>query len=215
MLLPSTLVALSLVATVAFTDVPRDAWYFDSVQLAADMGIVSGYKDESGQPLGEFRPRNPVTMAEALKIAVEGAGYDYRAYPEIYFGDPNWHWVSPYYRVAMAEHFAFFVGADEHVQNSATRREVARVICDAFFPKQREEIVAGTYDNPYDDIELWGTPDAFILKLTEDGILTGDTDANGNPTGHFRPNDLISRAEMAAVVMRARATYNVPGQGRP
>ena len=45
--------------TVFFTDVPQSAWYATYIFDAAKTGIISGYNDESGQPLGRFGPRIP------------------------------------------------------------------------------------------------------------------------------------------------------------
>ena len=46
-----------------FADVPKDAWYFDYVETAAEAGILSGKGD------GRFAPDDNITVAEAVKIA--------------------------------------------------------------------------------------------------------------------------------------------------
>ncbi len=218
------LFAIPFVFAATFSDVDPHAWYAAQVQQATDIGIISGYKDVSGNTTGLFKPENSVTLAEALKIAVIGAGYDYNKYPKPTWEDTMKHWISPYYRIASAEKFGIFVGADEDVNAKATRTEVASIVVDAFFPGQRTEIIQGDYKNPYKDISIqntyqdgstgWGW-NSFILKLTEDGVLTGDTDSNGKATGYFRPDDLINRAEVVKIVLTARAKYGTPGQSRP
>ncbi len=75
-----TQVASSAAAQITFTDVPADAWYATFVRDAAQSGIVSGYTDARGNPTGRFGPSDPVTLGQALKIAVQGAGYDVANY---------------------------------------------------------------------------------------------------------------------------------------
>lgn len=212
---------IPLQAFASFLDVSANSWYSQYVSDAFDLGIVSGYKDSAGNPTGMFKPENDVTLAEALKIALEAAGYDYNDYPTQPWD--SGHWVMPYYRIALQEGFGIFVGATENVDKSATRLEVASIIIDAFFPGQRVEIMERDYENPYRDVTIqtttqsgktgWGW-NGFILKLTEDGIFNGDKNANGNPTGYFRPNDPINRAEVVKTVMEARRIYGVTGTNR-
>lgn len=45
-----------------FLDVPKDHWAKQDIELAAKIGIVSGYED------GTFRPNNKVTYSEVLTI---------------------------------------------------------------------------------------------------------------------------------------------------
>ncbi len=54
----------------AYTDVAADAWYAGDVNLATQMGIVSGDGD------GTFRPNDKVKYEEAVKIMVTTLGYD-------------------------------------------------------------------------------------------------------------------------------------------
>lgn len=220
-----------LVLAASFSDVPEDAWFTPYISQASDLGIISGYEDVHGNSLGVFKPSDNVTLAEALKIAVEGSGYDYEKYQK-----PEWegdmkHWIAPYYRITTAEGFGIFVGATEDVNAKATRREVASIVFDAFLPEQdRGDFIMsyngppGKFENPYKDIQItntfqdgtvgWGW-NSFIFKLSEDGVVTGDKDVNGNLTGYFRPDDLINRAEVVKMVMTAREKYGTPGASRP
>lgn len=52
--------------SLPFSDVPSDAWYTKYVKEAYATGIVQGYPDET------FRPENPITFSEALKLVMEG-----------------------------------------------------------------------------------------------------------------------------------------------
>lgn len=56
-------------APSSFKDVTASDWFNSYVETGAAIGIISGYKD------GSFKPENPVTRAEALKIILEAAGF--------------------------------------------------------------------------------------------------------------------------------------------
>lgn len=49
--------------TEYFTDVNEGAWYFEQVQLMAQLGIARGYSD------GTFKPNEPITRAEFVTLA--------------------------------------------------------------------------------------------------------------------------------------------------
>lgn len=58
-----------LPAESCFSDVPLDAWFAPFVCFAKENAIISGYPD------GEFRPANPVNLAEAITILVQSFGF--------------------------------------------------------------------------------------------------------------------------------------------
>lgn len=49
-------------ADISFTDVPKDAWFYEAVSIARAAGYMSGYSDDT------MRPQNPITRQEAAKI---------------------------------------------------------------------------------------------------------------------------------------------------
>ncbi len=49
---------------IPFTDVPEDAWFFPTIQKGVNMGKLKGYEDKT------FRPANPVTLPEAVTLAL-------------------------------------------------------------------------------------------------------------------------------------------------
>jgi plastocyanin len=199
-----TIASIAPALAVTFTDVPVNAWFATYVNAAANAGIVSGYTDAQGRMTGKYGPGNNVTIGEALKIASEGAGYDETTYGSGVSG----HWAAIYLGVARAESFD---GALEgHLDakgfdTPATRAEVASLIAGAF--KVNLERPA---DNRYDDVTFATMFFFDIEALSRDGILSGDLDVSGRATGRFRPTDSINRAEVAKIVMAARAQYGTP-----
>jgi len=57
-------------ATPTFDDVAPDAWYYDYVEAAVQLGIVNGYTDAAGNLTGKYGPGDTVNRAAATKILV-------------------------------------------------------------------------------------------------------------------------------------------------
>ena len=61
-------------APVTFIDVPEGAWYHDWVTRAAEAGIMTGYRDESGAYTGYFGPEDSLTRGQAATVLWRIAG---------------------------------------------------------------------------------------------------------------------------------------------
>ncbi|MDO8648318.1 MAG: S-layer homology domain-containing protein [Candidatus Peregrinibacteria bacterium] len=192
--------------TLEFWDVPQSAWFATYVRAAAEAGIVSGYKDSSGKLTGSYGPSNRITVAESLKIAVEGAGYDEEEYSSVIDSGLKNHWASPYVAVAKGEGFAFLDG-NVNWNSPASRAEVAAIFTAAFHVD-----VDVSLGDRYDDVHTGTAHATSIEALSRDKIVAGDTDSDGNPTRKYRPQDAINRAEVAKMVIAARAAYGTPGE---
>lgn len=107
-----------------FHDVDAGAWYAPYVATARARGIVGGYED------GSFRPNNPVTRAEALKIIVNtlapglSAGMEASAFTDIEIGA----WYAPYAELVRRKGLMDFQGSSFNAGRFMTRAEVASVI---------------------------------------------------------------------------------------
>jgi len=194
--------------SVVFMDVSQSAWFSSYVRDAAQAGIVNGYMDAKGHFTGKFGPENNVTMAEALKIAEESAGYDAQAYGAVVDSGVS-HWASAYVSVAKAEHFDF-LNSPYRLDRPATRGEVASMFTSAF----RVTIPVSPSGTTFKDVQL-STPYAVSVEaLAKDGVVSGDTDPKGLATGTYRPLALINRAEVVKIAMSARTIYGEPGKDR-
>lgn len=60
----STKVPSKYGAVTSFSDVPAGQWYTSAVDYCRAIGVVTGDRDASGNPLGTFRPDDPVTREE-------------------------------------------------------------------------------------------------------------------------------------------------------
>lgn len=172
-----------------FTDVSETHWaYWDIYYLYVD-GSIGGYGD------GTFRPENTVTRAEASKIISETLDYTYQ--------EP--HYAS--FTDVMQGHWAYM-----YVQPLADRGIVSGVTPTLFHPNdkltraQMAKIITLAYDLPpgppygstgFQDVDADAWYGDYVNRLVGAGITTG---YNGTL---FKPNDYVTRAQIAAFVNRA------------
>jgi hypothetical protein len=177
-----------------FRDVPADSWFSPYVSSLAEWGIVSGYRNAQGQQTGEFKPSSNVTIAEALKMAMVAAKVDVSLCTNTpLHSDAANHWAKLYVACAEAMDMRLFRGNAPALDSAAKRSQVIAIINDAF-----GEDVLPLFSNFRDTAgNPWESDIAYAALL---GIVSGDTDASGNPTGYFRPNENIVRAETAKVI---------------
>ncbi len=197
---------------VVFSDVPDDAWFATYVRAAAEAGIVGGYTDAQGRLTGKYGPGDNVTIVQALKMSVVAAGYDAESFRshciKVTWMDACNHWAAAYVGTSKALDFAIpDIGVD--INRAATRAEVAAIVADAFRVDQ-----SSPQDHPFADMKINDQHAWAVAALSRDGIVTGDANAQGMPTGFFRPWDSVNRAEAVKIVMAARAEYGTPGEGR-
>ena len=186
---------LNEIAGPTFTDIPEDAWYKDEVETIASWKIAEGYKDASGELTGAFGPADHVTIAEFLKMALKAAKVNEEICPATATQD-QWksHWAYVYLSCAVERNFRFFrEGQSIDLNKPATRAEVLVLLHDAFgdelppFPSPFKDTMGHAYE-------------LDIAYANFRGVVTGDTDAKGNPTWHFRPDDRLNRAEAAKII---------------
>ncbi len=179
--------------TVRFKDVPDGVWFHRYVSSVARWKIVSGYKDASGNPTGDFGPGNPVTVAEILKIAYGSSERDTETctrtpqHPEA----AN-HWSRIFVACAEDEGVRIIV-AQASLNRAATRAEVLSVIHDVF--KERVPPLLSSFSDT-----AGHTFESDIAFAAAMGIVSGDKDASKNATGTFRPDDMVNRAEAAKII---------------
>jgi hypothetical protein len=107
-----------------FRDVKLDAWYVTYVQAAKDGEIVGGYADRT------FRPDDPITRAEAVKVLLETVGVVPEKVFKTDFSDVKpFAWYGPYVQFAAS---GDIVGGYENggfgPDNNLTRGEVAKIV---------------------------------------------------------------------------------------
>jgi len=192
---------------VLYRDVPTTSWFAPFVASLIEEDIAQGYKDEQGELTGEFGVSNPVTRAEILKMSLEAANT--AALPSSLLGSllqravprnpsAKGTWASSY--VAKAEELSistFPISVDVH--EPATRGEVVQTLLEVMgIPvglQQPASYVDIPTNHPYANA---------IAVATFYALIEGDTDSSGNPTGTFRPDEPINRAEVSKIIALAK-----------
>lgn len=185
-----------------FPDVPASSWFANDVRQAYELGLVNGQTD------GRFNPDGDLTVAEALTMASRVHA--------IYFGldfNPDSS-RTPWYAdtVDYALEWGIIQEGDyKDYGVKATRSDLANLfysIPPHEFPRTNR--IAWISDVSTDD-EYFN----YIYLLYSAGVLTG------SETGAFQPDNLVTRAEAAAIINRVvlpenrksfSITTNAPGQ---
>jgi len=186
---------------VLYRDVPTDSWFAPYVASVIEEGIAQGYKDEEGEPTGEFGVSDPVTHAQLIKMVLESSGADMSGLPPPRNTSAQGTWASSY--IARGEELQLDVltsGLDVHT--SATRGEVIHTILEVLHIPliTNTELVKELYK----DLPASHSYAKAIVTATLHGLIEGDTDENGAPLSTVRPDDHINRAEVAKIIALAK-----------
>ncbi len=179
-----------------FKDVSENSWYTSFVHTLSREGAVSGYKDEAGKPLGEFRPGNKVSVAEALKIVLGSVGHQPAdSTPEL--TQAINHWSEGYVRRAEMLGLSIVDDTALFLDRPLTRGELIQMMLEAY------GISAPSYASySFADVNS-STPFADAIEYAyEKDVVSGDDDK-----GTFRPGDSLNRAEIAKVILQMKAKF--------
>lgn len=121
--------------TSPFPDVQAGAWYFSPILKAVELKIVRGYGDQT------FKPENPVTLAEGIKMLLSA----HRIFPQ---GKKNDEWFAPYLRYAEEKNLA---DPDSMGHYLATEKLTRGKFAEIIF---REEFIKGL-GKPFDLTIEW------------------------------------------------------------
>ena len=181
---------LNVTVSDSFNDVSSSEWYYDEVMTAANAGWINGTKP------GYFEPNGTMTRADFMVIIARILDCDTEATVESLFPDCN---ETDYFNAAVTfcKQRGIIDGDDKGYFNpydAITREEMAKILCNALELDELE-----TSADPFDDdaeIAQWAK--GYVNAVQAEGIMEGSN-------GSFNPRDNATRAEGAAVLVRAFA----------
>jgi len=172
--------------SASFSDVPADAWYADFVAVLAEAGISVGYGD------GTFRPAADVSRAEIAAMIVRALDETVSASGGTFADVADGAWYAGFVnRLAELGVVSGRAAGTFDPDGKVTRAELAAMLVRALGGSP-STVLPGFSDVP-DDAWYAG----FVARLAELGITVGYGD------GTFHPNAPITRAEVAAMLVRA------------
>jgi len=188
---------------ITFYDVFKSDWFATHVYEMARLEVLSGYKDDKGDPTGEYRPGDNVTAAELAKITHRIAGIDERESttpPE----NPNAldQWFSPFIASAEARGWTIYNDALIDPLRPVTRAEVVVTLLQVL-----EVPVRWAKGDVFHDVSPRTRYASAIETGAADGMISGYQNESGRPTGMFGPTDPVTRAQIAKIIDIALNLY--------
>jgi hypothetical protein len=191
---------------LAFKDVPTNHWAFTVIKELAAAGYIKGYPDKTFQPEGNItRAEYMVMLANVLKDKwPEGSTYDHSSENSIL---PAKHWSNDTVNLAF-KYMPFnsieqIFQADLQPDKKITREEVVAVLMSILTNNPNFGAATGTSQN-FLDQALSKFPTAIDFAASK-GLVSG------YPDGTFKPGGNITRAEIAAVMIKVLGKLNQGG----
>lgn len=169
-----------------FTDIPASAWYRPSVELAYELGLMSGRGDSI------FAPDGTVTVAECITLAARLHSIYHAGSESFENGSP---WYLPYTNYAIAQ--GIITASDfANYSKTATRADVAYILSNALPPEALSEINTVVF-SAIPDVTMADPYGEEIYLLYRAGVVGG----SGSDRS-YHPEDHIRRSEFAAIAVR-------------
>ena len=172
----------------SFLDLSWTHWAKNWIEAIYSAGITSGYPD------GTYRPENPVTRAEMAVFLLNALGISPGPLPvEPSFNDISGHWAETFIEELKDQGITGgYPDGTYRPENRVTRAEMAVFLLKGMGVNPPP--MDGS--DPFTDINLhWA--EIFIEELYDQGI-TG-----GYPDGTYRPENRVTRAEMAVFLVNS------------
>ena len=173
-----------------FTDVTKDKWYYNDVAAAHKLGLIDGMTDTTFVPEGEMTLAQAITLAARMHCSATAGG-------TLENGDP---WYQTYVDYCLVHGILDKAPTAEALNAPVTRAQYAELFAKAL-PASMLPAVNDIPDNSIPDVKMTHRNAAAIYTLYRAGILDGRDDY-----GRFDPDETITRAEIAAILVRMMDT---------
>ncbi len=187
---------LPMALAVTFADEAKwpasAAWAKDEIHYMAEKEVLNGYAED-----GTFRPDDPVTRAQFIKMIAETFGLTATT-PISYSDVPSTEWFYPYIAKAKAQGFLLEdYGTKLNPNGELTREEAAALLARYLDLDATQKVATSTYSD-YNSISA--KYKEYVLQASYVGLFQGDAD------GKFSPSRILKRCEAAAILYRAAGT---------
>ena len=174
-----------------FGDVPKTHWAYEKIMGMVKEGIISGYNN------GTFKPQSAVSRAEFAKIMVLSLKLTLTSPATPSFTDlSSNHWAYKY--IESSKDYLTGYKASEGMkfkpQTNATREDVAVALVKAKGYQNYNVDESEIYKTFNDANKISKNLRKYVLIAKKKGLVNGDT------SGNFRPQDILTRAEAATML---------------
>ncbi|MGE6368821.1 S-layer homology domain-containing protein [Planococcus kocurii] len=180
-------ITTSASAAAPLKDVATTHWAYQDIQSLLGKNVLTGYSN------GTFKPEQDVTRAQAAKIIALAAGIEplnpkTASYPDVATG----HWAFGYIEALKKEGVIHGKGNGLYApDDKLTRGQMAKILTEGFD-------LVGHSVNSFTDVTTTDWMFTYVLALRDNGITVGYPEDNT-----YRPNGIVTRAQMAAFANRA------------
>ena len=190
---------MALAGNVRYKDIASDHWAYQSIYKMSAQDVIAGYEDTT------VRADNNITQFEAICFAVRVMGLDKDTAnvakgEYLPFNIPDWDGA---YETAVVAYKANLIDADDFSYNtSASRQWIAKLLVK--IADKESEINTTTEQLTFTDVSQIGSKYLNYVKVANSlDLLKGYDD------GSFKPNNNVTRAEMAAFLTRIQNIIGV------
>lgn len=186
-----SLAAIPMTVATTISDISGH-WAEQAISALLDKNYISGYPD------GTFKPDNPVTRAEFLKILTSVLNISPSTGGTSQFSDVSTDdWFFGYVVAAVEKGIVSgYPDGTFKPNNPITRQEAAKIIVKASGIDETLVDAKGALFGIKDAGEIAEWANAFVATALDKGLMKGD------PSGAFRPDASITRAETATIGYR-------------
>ncbi len=198
-------------ATPTFEDVAPDAWFYDYVEAASQLGIVNGYTDANGNLTGFFGPSDLVNRAAATKTLVNAFSVPTdlspaSVFPDVSAGDWFYEYVTTAYNQSIVDGYA---NGNFGPADFVTRAQIAKLLVNSQNPVERmseeeeeeeeeemEEEEEETSSSSDGDLEVSlndNTPASSTLPISANGVALASFDFTADSDDVLITNLVVTR----------------------
>lgn len=173
-------------SAAAFSDVPAGSWYGPAVTEMERAGLISGYPD------GRFGPRDPISAAQFVSVAVRCAGL------QPVQGQTG-HWAAGALQTALQAGWYDWdeiPPTGERFDQPISRQLAVKILMRSQLPQARGDYITES-QKMRDFSQLDGRYYEPVLAAYAAGIVSGDS------LGNFNPKSGLSRAEACILFQKA------------